>query len=187
MNILILFGSVRTHRKGIRALRFVERQVREHGHEPIIIDPAKYHLPLLDLRYHEYDEPPEILERIAKHIASAHAVIVVSAEYNHSIPPALSNLLDHFSTQWYYRPSGIVTYSSGAFGGVRAGVQLRAMLGTLGMPSIRPMLSLPKIGEYAEDGTPPAEKIVETARTFLKELSWYAEALARQREKGLPT
>jgi NAD(P)H-dependent FMN reductase len=37
-----------------------------------------------------------VLERLAKLIKSCHAVIVVAGEYNHSIQPALPNLLDHF-------------------------------------------------------------------------------------------
>ena len=36
---------------------------------------------------------------------------VVSGEYNHSIPPALSNLLDHFLEEYFWRPSAIVCYS----------------------------------------------------------------------------
>jgi NAD(P)H-dependent FMN reductase len=35
---------------------------------------------------------------------------VVSGEYNHSIPPALSNLLDYFIEEYLWRPSAIVCY-----------------------------------------------------------------------------
>ena len=40
----------------------------------------------------------------------ADAIVVVSGEYNHSIPPALSNLLDHFLEEWFWKPSAIVCY-----------------------------------------------------------------------------
>lgn len=44
----------------------------------------------------------------------ADAIIVVSAEYNHSIPPALSNLMDHFpGSSFALKPSGIMCYSPG--------------------------------------------------------------------------
>ena len=45
---------------------------------------------------------------------SADAFVVVSGEYNHSISPALSNLLDHFLEEYFWRPSAIVCYSAGA-------------------------------------------------------------------------
>ena len=77
-----------------------------------------------------------MLERLAGLIKAADAFIIVSGEYNHSIPPALSNLLDHFLEEYFWRPSAIVCYSAGAFGGVRAAMQLRAMLCELGTPSI---------------------------------------------------
>ena len=47
----------------------------------------------------------------------ADAFVIVTAEYNHSIPPALSNTLDHFLEEYFWRPSAIVCYSAGAFGG----------------------------------------------------------------------
>ena len=54
---------------------------------------------------------------------------IVSGEYNHGIPPGLKNLLDHFLEEYFFRPSAIVCYSAGQFGGVRAAMQLRAECG----------------------------------------------------------
>ena len=73
--------------------------------------------------YKEYEKgkAPAVLERFALLYRAADAFIVVSGEYNHSIPPALSNLLDHFLEEYFFRPSAIVCYSAGAFGGVRHG------------------------------------------------------------------
>ena len=81
-----------------------------------------------------------MLERLAGLIKAADGFIIVSGEYNHSIPPALSNLLDHFLEEYFWRPSAIVCYSAGPFGGVRAAMQLRAMLCELGTPSIPSLL-----------------------------------------------
>src|SRR3546814_18651840 len=66
----------------------------------------------------------------------ADGFLIVSAEYNHGIPPALKNLLDHFLEEYFWRPSAIACYSAGQFGGVRAAMQLRSTLAELGMPSI---------------------------------------------------
>src|SRR4029078_10030842 len=91
-------------------------------------------LPLLDRMYKEYEKgkAPAVLERLATLYRGADAFVVVSGEYNHSIPPALSTLLDHCLEEYFFRPSAIVCYSAGAFGGVRAAMQLRLTLGELG-------------------------------------------------------
>ena len=60
---------------------------------------------------------------------SADGFVVVTAEYNHSVPAALKNLLDHFQSEYLYKPSAIVTYSAGPFGGVRSLVNMRGILG----------------------------------------------------------
>lgn len=43
-------------------------------------------------------------------------LVLVSAEYNATAPPALTNLLDHFPPASYrHKPCSIVTYSLGKF------------------------------------------------------------------------
>ena len=113
--------------------------------------------------------------------------MIVSAEYNNGIPPALKNLLDHFLEEYFWRPSAIVCYSAGGFGGVRAAMQLRMTLAELGMPSIPSLLPIPRVGQaLAEDGTIKADGTARALPRFLAEFTWYAEALRRQRQGGVP-
>ena len=186
LRIVVFYGSVRTARQCIRAARFVVSALRTRGHEVTLVDPLEYRLPLLDKMYKEYPkgQAPELLERIAALIVPADAIVVVSGEYNHSIPPALSNLLDHFLEEWFWKPSAIVCYSAGAFGGVRAAMQLRMMLGELGMPSIPSIFPVPAVQKaFAEDGTPTDPKMHDRVKKFLDELEWYACALRDARQK----
>jgi NAD(P)H-dependent FMN reductase len=189
LDILVFYGSVRSDRQGIKAARFVVNQCRERGHGVALIDPKEEPLPLLDRMYKEYasGQAPEVLERLAGRIRAADAFIVVSGEYNHSIPPALSNLLDHFLEEYFWRPSGIVCYSAGAFGGVRAAMQLRAMLGELGMPSIPSIFPIPKVQDaFDDDGTPGDPAYPRRIGRFLDELEWYARAMQAARRGGVP-
>ena len=186
LRILVVYGSVRSTRQGIRAARFVVNECSARGHEVTLIDPLEYPLPLLDKMYKEYPkgEAPEVLERLATLIVPADAVVVVSGEYNHSIPPALSNLLDHFLEEWFWKPSAIVCYSAGPYGGVRAAMQLRMMLAELGMASIPSIFPVPTVQKtFAEDGTPTDPKMHERVRKFLDELEWYGEALRTHRNR----
>lgn len=189
LNIVVLYGSVRFDRQGIKVARFVIRQLEARGHHVTFVDPCVEKLGLLERMYKEYPkgEAPENLERLATLYREADAFVVVSGEYNHSVPPALSNLLDYFLEEYFFRPSAIVSYSSGSFGGVRAAVQLRAMLCELGMPSIPSTFPAPKVGTaYADDGTPQDPAAVRRFSRFASELEWYAEAMRERRKAGVP-
>jgi NAD(P)H-dependent FMN reductase len=189
LEFAILYGSVRETRQGIKAARFVDDQLRRRGHRTTLVDPIEYRLPLLDRMYKEYPkgEAPEVLERLATLYRGADGFVVVSGEYNHGIPPALKNLLDHFLEEYFWRPSAIVCYSGGSFGGVRAAMQLRMTLAELGMPSIPSLFPVPKVQDAFEDDCRAKDPAVERrAQRFLDELEWYAGALRASRAKGTP-
>jgi NAD(P)H-dependent FMN reductase len=187
LKIIAIYGSVRRERQGIRAARFIVERCRARGHDVVLIDPVEYQLPLLDRMYKEYPRggAPDVLEKVASHVRSADGYIIVSGEYNHNVPPALSNLLDHFLEEYFWKPSAILCYSAGAYGGVRAAIALRSMLGELGMASIPSVLPVPHVQDaFGEDGVPVDSQWYGRADRFLAELEWYGEALraARLRE-----
>jgi|SoiMethySBSTD1v2_1073268.scaffolds.fasta_scaffold168531_2 NAD(P)H-dependent FMN reductase len=186
LRLLVVYGSVRSERRGIRAARFIVSECRTRGHEVALVDPVEYPLPLLDKMYKEYPKggAPAVMERLAALIVPADGVVVVSGEYNHSIPPALSNLLDHFLEEWFWKPSAIVCYSAGPFGGVRAAMQLRMMLAEIGTVSIPSLFPVPRVQDaFAEDGTPTDPSMRTRVTKFLEELEWYGEALRTHRNR----
>lgn len=185
--IPVLLGSVRSDRQGIKAARFIVRQLEARGHEPVLVDPLEKRLPLLDRMYKEHrpGTAPEVLEDLAALYRRADGFMIVTAEYNQSVPPALKNLLDHFLEEYFWRPSAILSYSAGRFGGVRAAVALRTILGELGMPSVPSILAIPTIGTaLSGDGSTQEAWIEKAASRFLAEFEWYAEALATKRRAG---
>jgi len=187
LNIVVFYGSVRSARQGIKAARFVVGQCRKRGHEVTLVDPLEYPLPLLDKMYKEYtpSEAPKVLQGLARLIIPADAYIVVSGEYNHTVPPALTNLMDHFLEEYFWKPSAIVCYSAGPFGGVRAAMTLRAMLAEMGMASIPSLLPIPRVQDaFQDDGTPLDENYARRAARFLTELEWYAYAMKQARESS---
>lgn len=189
LKFVVIYGSVRTERQGIRLAHFLVTELGKAGHEVELLDPLELKLPLLDRMYKEFEagQAPPALERIAGTIRDADGFLIVSGEYNHSIPPALSNLLDHFLEEWFWRPSAIATYSAGSFGGVRAAMQLRACLAELGMPSISSTLPVPKVQDaFALDGTPSDEAWHKRAARFIGEFAWHAAALKAARAAGTP-
>jgi NAD(P)H-dependent FMN reductase len=190
LNIAVLYGSVREARVGIRAARFFEAALRRRGHGVTLVDALEQRLPLLDRMYKEYKrgEAPGVLEALAQLYRGADAFVIVSGEYNHGIPPALKNLLDHFLEEYFFRPSAIVCYSAGQFGGVRAAMQLRMTLAELGMPSIPSLLPIPRAQDaFTPAGEPTNPAFEKRCERFFRELEWYADALKSARSAGVPS
>jgi NAD(P)H-dependent FMN reductase len=187
LRVVVFYGSVRSARQGITAARYVIRRLRERGHEVTLLDAAELALPLLDKMYKEY--PPgqatETLKRMADVIVPADAHVVVSGEYNHGVQPGLANMLDYFLEEFFWRPSAIVCYSAGAFGGVRGAIALRSMLAELGMSSIPSVLPIPRIQDaFDADGEPRDPAMGGRMARFLTELEWYAHAMRAARGPG---
>src|SRR3954453_892794 len=109
LHIALLYGSVRQERTGIRLAHFLDTALRRRGHMTSQIDPDEYRLPLLDRMYTEYapGTAPRVLQQLAEVYRRSDAFLVVSGEYNHGIPPALKNLLDHFLEEYFFLPSAI--------------------------------------------------------------------------------
>jgi NAD(P)H-dependent FMN reductase len=187
--VSVIYGSVRSHRKGIMAARYLEKELLKRDITVHFIDPLDYKLPLLDKMYKEYEEgsAPQTMSKLSEILKASDGFLIVTGEYNNGIPPALKNLLDHFQREYFFKPSAIASYSAGAFGGVRAAVHMRIITGELGMPAISSMLPIPKIGgAFDEDFNPTNEITPKATKKFLDEFMWYLEAYKRQRELGLP-
>jgi len=112
---------------------------------------------------------------------------MVSPEYNHSMSPALADLLNHFGASLFaYKPSAIVTYSAGQWGGARAAMSMRAFLSELGCLPVSAMIHVPRAQDvFAEDGRVVPSAGPDTwhgylGRTF-DQLVWWAGAAGAHR------
>ncbi|MGO3344719.1 MAG: NADPH-dependent FMN reductase [Marinomonas sp.] len=202
MKFLIFLGSVRTStpprpaRLGERVtqacLSFFSTCYPEHELE--LIDPLEYELGPVFKPHFSYSKRavPQDLDALANKIRTADGYIMVSPEYNHSMSPALANLLNHFGSSLFsYKPSAIVTYSSGQWGGMRAAVGMRGFLSELGCLPVSSMVHIPHAQNvFEEDGTTQAGQDHNhwgsyVNRTF-SQLVWWAEACAGQAEISDP-
>lgn len=195
MLVAVLLGSVRSDRMGIRAAKWALTEFEKRGHEAVLVDAAELKLPILDKMWKEIkNDPParyaklhEKLAPLAELYLRADGFCIVSAEYNNSVPPGLSNLIDYFLEEYFFRPSAILCYSGGQFGGVRAAMQLRMMLAETGMPSIPSLQPIPQIGDaLSADGVALTQALAEKSGKFFDEFDWYMRAMKAEREKGVP-
>jgi NAD(P)H-dependent FMN reductase len=192
MKIPVIVGSMRSDRMGIRVAHYAIAELKRRGHQPELVDARALGLPILDRMYKDLKklgDVPEKLEMLAETFRSADGFLIVAGEYNHSIQPGLSNVLDHFLEEYFWRPSAIVCYSQGQFGGVRAAMQLRALLGELGMPSIPSILPVSTVqNALSEDGKALTAGLAggRTVTMFFDEFDWYMRAFMAEKAKGVP-
>uniref|UniRef100_A0A6T8I3V3 NADPH-dependent FMN reductase-like domain-containing protein n=1 Tax=Hemiselmis andersenii TaxID=464988 RepID=A0A6T8I3V3_HEMAN len=136
--------------------------------------------------FYKGGEAPPAMDAMRDTIKACDAIIVVSPEYNHTVPPALSSLMGHFGGSNYScKPSGIVTYSVGPFGGTRAAIALRPMLSELGCLPVSKLCCLPTASSVlGEDGTPPdaSNRLLNQLPDMLSQIEWMAIAMKNQRE-----
>ena len=184
MNITIILSSVRDNRLADSVYRKVTELIGDRFNH-ILVDPLEYNLPLLNKRFYEMKEPEERFVKLHNIFDATDGFIVVTAEYNHGVPPALKNMLDHFGSEFMQKACGIVSYSDGAVGGARSCEQLRMICSTLGMPPI-PVSPAGGLAHKWDqpDGKSFLKNFERTFGIFIEQFLWYTEAFMNQRKKS---
>ena len=138
----------------------------------------------------KFDDVPQAAKDLGDTIKNADCYLIVSPEYNHSIPPALASIMGHFGGSNYKcKPSGIVTYSPGPWGGQRAAMAIQLLCHELGCLPVSKLCGIPTVSDLFEaDGTPkdPSHRMLKQLPELLTQLEWMAVAMANQRKKTGP-
>lgn len=198
MKFLIFLGSVRVStpprpaRLGLRVSRACECffKLNHEGHSVEIIDPLDYKQGPVFKPHFSYakSRAPKDLQELADKIQTAHGYVMVSPEYNHSMSPALSHLLNHFGSSLFsFKPSAIVTYSAGQWGGTRAATGMRSFLSELGCLPVSAMVHVPFAQKiFNEEGNVlDAQTQGHWQKYFartLNQMMWWAQATQQQSE-----
>lgn len=197
LNLLVVVGSVRDSapprpaRLGLRVARAMSAHLVAAGHCPELVDPLDISIPKPFKPHFAYPagQAPAALETLAGRIGQSDGYVMVSPEYNHSMSPALADLLNHFGSSLFsFKPSAIVTYSAGQWGGTRAAVAMRTFLSELGCLPVSAMVHVPFAQDvFDEEGL--AKEGVDGARwdsyfgRVSSQLAWWAIAAKRMRQE----
>jgi chromate reductase len=139
-------------------------------------------IPMYNFDLHEkyYPEPIEILSTAIK---DADAVIIVTPEYNYSIPGVLKNVID-FLSKHPLKPLdkkavGIVSASPSLLGGIRAQFHLRQVLVAVNAMSMNvPEVVITEVDKkFDEDGNLRDEKTTAFLEKFLISLGDFASSV----------
>ena len=136
--IAVIIGSIRPNRFGDKPAQWILEHAKARGDfEVELVDLADYPLPLFDAPASDawMPTPNPIAAKWQAKLNEFDGYIVVTAEYNRSVPGALKNALD-----WAYKPFnrkavGYVAY--GTVGGARAVEHLRNIMTELQAVSVR--------------------------------------------------
>jgi NAD(P)H-dependent FMN reductase len=190
--ILVLYGSYRSDRMGIRLADFIVAGLKARGEDAELVDAKAIGLPMLDRMYKEYPRgsAPEALEALASKIRTADAFVFVTGEYNWGMQPGLKNLTDHFLEEWFWRPAAIASYSAGRIAGARSAFVWHGTLSEMGMVVTSSTLA---VGPIAQALAPDAKPIGEAGQAlerafprFADDLAWWTEAAKMQRARKAP-
>ncbi len=177
LRIPVLVGSVRRGRQSIRVARFASDRLCRAGADAPLLDLAEFDLPIMEERLHRRDDPPPGLVPFSEAIREADAVVVVSPEYNGSIPGVLKNALDYIYGEWDRKPVGIVTLSAGAFGGIQVHYLLQLLFLRLKALPVAHMAVTHVARSFDAGGEPQQERYEKAFARFVDTLSWYAGAI----------
>lgn len=184
--IAIIAGTTRPGRIGIGVAEWVyEQAVKRGGADYELVDVADFNLPVLDEAIpagaDQYEQ--EHTKVWAAKIAEFDGFIFVTGEYNHSVPPALSNAISYLNKEWANKAAGIVGY--GSVLGVRAVEHLRGILSELQVAHVQKQGLFSIFTDFDESGafTPTDLQAESVAPMFDQVLVW-TEAMQGVRNRA---
>lgn len=136
--IAVIIGSIRPTRFGDKPAKWIFDHAKARGDIDVeLVDLADYKLPLFDAPASDFWVPasnPEAI-RWQNKLNEFDGFIIVTAEYNRSIPGALKNAIDHAYKPFNKKAVAYVSY--GSVGGARAVEHLRTVMVELQAVSVR--------------------------------------------------
>lgn len=182
MNILGIAGSLRRQSYNRSALRAAQKLV-----------PAGVTLNIFELdgipAFNEDDEknPPAKVVDLKRQIRVADALLIVTPEYNYSIPGVLKNAIDWASrpygdSAWSGKPAAIMGASVGNIGTARAQYHLRQIFVFLNIfPINQPEVMIGNASErFDAEGNLTDEKTKEYIRKLLQSLVEWTNRISAQ-------
>lgn len=194
MRLKVIVGSTRPERAVGQVVSWVVDRARAHqAFEVEVLDLRDWPLPFFaegagtigNFADPTYSDP--IVKRWNAMIKDGEAFVVITPEYNHSVPGVLKNALDSVFVSWAFRnkPAAFVGYSGGAVGGARAVEHLAHIAIEAEMVPVRNTVLVGKLPEAFDGNGDPVDPALETALEIaLDDLAWWAAALQRARAEG---
>lgn len=186
MKIAIIIGSVRNGRLSQHAGFFVHKKLLAKRMDAEIIDLAAYPLPIMEERINRDPQPPENALIIGRKLKEADAIILVTPEYHGSYSGVLKNALDYFLPEFSKKVVGVVTATTGRFGGINASVQLQHVILSMGAYPLPSKLIVPDLANaFDENMNAQSDILIRQADKFVDEFIWFAQAIVNAKDEKI--
>ncbi|MES2587893.1 MAG: NAD(P)H-dependent oxidoreductase [Bacteroidota bacterium] len=182
IQIAIISSSIRKDRKSNRVALFFKYYLEENNLAQVdLLDLKEYAFPLFDERLKFQENPSANTLDFAEKIRKSDGVIIVSPEYNGSIPASLKNVIDLLTDDWKGKPIAISTVSSGIFAGSQVLGAIQFTLWKIRAWTVPALFPVPEIEKSFDENGNPSDKTTSEKRAlnFLNELFWCIEAKKR--------
>lgn len=189
LKISVLCGSIRNGRLSQLLAKSLTETLVHSGSDARLVDLIEYPLPLLEETYQTQTKPDEALCKLQQVLDESHGIILLSPEYHGSYTGVLKNALDYFQKEFYRKPIGVASCSTGKFGGINASVQMQHLILSLGAFPMPQKLIVPSIHHHiGDDGNWNGDSLQTSLEKFAEEFIWFAGAihLASSNRKGKP-
>lgn len=126
---------------------------------------------------------PESVEKLSTAIKTADALIIVTPEYNYSVPGVLKNVIDflskHPAKPFDKKAVGIISASPSLLGGVRAQFHLRQILVAINAMTMNlPEVVITEVNtKFDQTGNLTDEKTKEYLKKFIEALANHSDVL----------
>jgi len=185
MDVITIFvGSIREGRHGIKVANYLHRELKQRGKKVHFVDPMDYPGILkFSERFRFLKNPNEDTIKVQQMVDESDGFIAVTPEYNYSYSPVIKQTFDLFFNEFKFKPIGIVSYSQGQYGGVRAIENLKNLSVGLGMTPAPTYWSIPLVqNQFDESGNLKEEINKSNMEKMLREFDWYLAALKNHRK-----
>lgn len=191
--IAVIVGSTREGRVSDKLAAWVAKEVGAKA-DTEVLDLRDYALPLFDEpmppRFNPNRTPAAAVAKWANKVAEFDGYVVVTAEYNRSMPAVLKNALDSLANEMADKPVALVAH--GSTGGAQAVASLRIMLPGIGAVTLPDALFFSdSVGEAIDDAGVLKAEFQEGPYSTQAQLTrqvnsliGYADALGAVRHKG---
>ncbi len=183
--ISIISSSIREDRNSHRVALYLKDYLTDNDlAEAEIIDLRKYKFPIFDERLRVQKDPTKEMTQFAEKIKLSDGIIIVTPEYNGSIPASLKNAIDFLYDEWHRKPIAIATVSTGAFGGAQALISLQFILWKMHAWTVTTVFQVAAVTKsFSESGKAiNKEESNKQADMLITELLWCIEANNRMSE-----
>jgi NAD(P)H-dependent FMN reductase len=194
LNLKITIGSTRPGRAADQVTSWIVPAAHSHGEFAVeVADLRDWDLPIFgetiatvgDFRNPSFSAPA--VKRWNSMIAEGDAFLLITPEYNHSVPAVLKNAIDTVFATFAFRtkPVACVAYSGGIAGGTRAVEHLAQIAIEAEMVPLRNNVIIPFVeSAFGPDGQPADQRATAAAAIMLDDLAWWGTTLRQARSAG---